>query len=69
MDYLTSFCNFYHEIETGKPVGHVCYVLPVKALEAERAGDFDKANEILKATLLVRRSILLRRPFKKARRA
>jgi hypothetical protein len=53
-DYVTTFCNFPHEVSTGKPVRHTCYVLPVKALEAEVAGDFDRANEILRETRLAR---------------
>ena len=45
--YCTSYCNQGHRMSDGKPVGHECYVLPVKALEAERDGDVPKAIKIL----------------------
>lgn len=46
--FCTSYCNHGHDLETGKPINHECYVLPPKALEAERDGDVDKAVEIIK---------------------
>jgi len=46
--FCTSFCNHGHDINTGKPINHGCYILPPKALEAEREGDTDKASEIIK---------------------
>jgi hypothetical protein len=36
--YCTSFCNFGHVVETGRPVGHECHILPPAALRAEWAG-------------------------------
>jgi hypothetical protein len=45
--FTTSFCNFGHDLRTGRPVDHECYVLPPAALEAERRGDTDRASEIL----------------------
>jgi hypothetical protein len=45
--FTTSFCNFPHNLKTGRPVGHECYVLPPLALAAERADDLDLANRIL----------------------
>ena len=50
--YITTFCNFAHEVRTGRPIGHTCYLLPPTALAAEKAGDFDKANDILHTTTL-----------------
>jgi hypothetical protein len=45
--YCTSFCNQGHRVSDGKPVGHECYVLNPAALAAERAGDYEKARELL----------------------
>lgn len=45
--YCTSFCNSGHRMSDGKPVGHECVVLPVRALRAERAGDIDQALTVL----------------------
>jgi hypothetical protein len=45
--YHTSFCNFGHDLDTGRPVKHECYILPPEALEAERNGDYDKSLAIL----------------------
>ncbi len=50
--YCSSYCNQGHKLSDGKPINHECYILPVKALEAERAGNIDEANEILRKTLL-----------------
>lgn len=46
--YCTSFCNFGHVVETGRPVAHECYILPPDALRAERDGDTDRAIEIMR---------------------
>ena len=45
--YCTTFCNYPHRLNDGKPIGHACYVLPTAALLAEQAGDTDKATTIL----------------------
>jgi hypothetical protein len=45
--FATSYCNQAHALATGRPVGHECYVLPPRALAAERAGDVELANQIL----------------------
>jgi len=47
--FCTSFCNHGHRLSDGKPVKHECYVMPTEALHAERAGDTDRANDILAA--------------------
>lgn len=46
--YVTSFCNFAHDLVTGRPVGHECYILPPEALRMEYLGNVDRAIEILK---------------------
>ena len=47
--YVTSFCNQAHRLVDGKPIRHECRIIPPAALEAERAGDTDKAIELMKA--------------------
>lgn len=47
--FVTSFCNFPHNLATGRPIEHECYVLPVAALLAEKHGRFDDANRTLAA--------------------
>ena len=37
--YCTSFCNFGHRLDTGRPVGHECYILDPKKLQAEARGE------------------------------
>lgn len=37
--YHTSFCNFGHVVETGRPVGHECYILDPAKSRREREGD------------------------------
>lgn len=36
--YCTSFCNFGHDVLTGRPVGHECYVLHPEDLRIEARG-------------------------------
>lgn len=45
--FCTSYCNHGHDLRTGKPVGHECYVLSPNALRVERNGDVDAAIELL----------------------
>jgi hypothetical protein len=47
--YCTSYCNKGHRLSDGKPIAHECYILPPSALEAERAGDVEKAVELIQA--------------------
>jgi hypothetical protein len=47
--YLTTYCNHGHELKTGRPVNHECYILPPAALAAEIAGDIPRAIELLNA--------------------
>jgi hypothetical protein len=49
MVYCTTYCNRGHRLSDGKPVAHECCVLPPRALEAERAGDYELAISILEA--------------------
>lgn len=46
-NYLTSYCNQYHDVITGKPIDHECIVIPPNALKAEMEGDTDKAIELI----------------------
>lgn len=41
--YCTSYCNQGHDLDTGKPVGHECRVIPPRALQLEREGDVEGA--------------------------
>jgi hypothetical protein len=41
------FCNKPHRIDDGKPIKHECFVLPTEYLCSERAGDRDRAKEVL----------------------
>lgn len=41
--YCTSFCNRGHDLSTGRPIDHECYVLNPKALQAECDGDMELA--------------------------
>ncbi len=45
--YVTTYCNFAHDLADGKPVAHECYVLPPKALAAERQDNFALAITII----------------------
>lgn len=36
--YVTTFCKFAHELRTGKPIGHECYIIHPDDLQAERDG-------------------------------
>lgn len=56
--YCTTYCNQGHRLDNGKPVQHGCFILPPAAIEAERAGQHDRAIEILAA----------KRPFKQMKR-
>ncbi len=47
LTYFTSYCNFYHDVRSGKPIDHKCNTLPPNALKAEMEGDYQKANDIL----------------------
>jgi hypothetical protein len=50
--YCTSYCNHPHRMKDGKPIRHECRIIPPEALRAERAGDFDRAHEIMEAKRL-----------------
>lgn len=46
--YVTTFCNWAHRLADGVPEGHECYILPPRALLAERDGDFETAARLLR---------------------
>ena len=45
--YVTTYCNFAHDVETGEPIDHECIVIPPEALKAEMDGDYELAIEIM----------------------
>jgi hypothetical protein len=45
--YATSYCNHGHYVLTGKPVNHECRVIPPAALQAEMAGNYAEAIELM----------------------
>lgn len=47
--YVTTYCNHAHRLSDGKPIGHECHILPPKALELERADNFDGAIQAIQA--------------------
>ncbi len=55
--YCTSYCNGYHRLSDGKPVGHQCYILPPEALRLEREGKVEEAIKLLRAAKIVSRGV------------
>jgi hypothetical protein len=45
--FHTAFCNKGHRMEDGMPVDHECYVLPPRALQLEREGKLEEAQNLL----------------------
>lgn len=45
--YTSTYCNRAHRLDTGRPVGHECRIIPPAALAAERNGDMRRAIEII----------------------
>lgn len=41
--YCTTYCNRGHELATGIPVGHECFILPPEALRLEREDKFEES--------------------------
>jgi hypothetical protein len=54
--YVSTYCNFAHDMETGEPIDHECVLILPAALKAEQKGDFDKAIEIMTRKPMKRRS-------------
>ena len=50
--YVSTLCGFFHDVKSGDPIAHSCAKLPKKAVDAERSGDFDRANEVLRSSEL-----------------
>lgn len=45
--YVTTFCNFAHWLDTGRPIDHECYVLPPADLRREmESKDGDDLSDI-----------------------
>ena len=45
--YCTSFCNFGHDLNTGVPMEHECFILPPYSLALEVVGAFAEAQEAI----------------------
>lgn len=45
--YVSTYCNKAHNLKTGRPIEHECYVIPPAALQAEREGDYRRAQELM----------------------
>lgn len=43
--YCTSFCNYGHYVDTGRPIGHECFIIPPAFLLLEREGKEWPAEE------------------------
>ena len=46
--YVSTYCNFAHNLKTGRPIGHECRVIPPAALRAEMADDFETAIRLMR---------------------
>lgn len=56
--YCSTYCNRGHRMSDGMPIEHECRVIPVAALEAERAQDFELAIELLSdAPMVISRGV------------
>lgn len=44
---VSTFCNYAHRLDNGAPILHECRKIPPLALQAEKIGDFNRANDIL----------------------
>lgn len=49
--YLSSYCNCQHNLRTGKPINHMCMVIPPAALQAEREDRHEAAVELIAEAL------------------
>lgn len=45
--YCSTYCNHGHRLSDGKPIEHECLVIPPKALEAGKVGNFCLAVELI----------------------
>lgn len=45
--WVSTYCNFAHDLDTGEPIDHECHMIPPAALKAEMDGDFELAIEIM----------------------
>lgn len=49
--YCTTFCNMGHDLKTGKPVDHECYILNPLELAKEKLGLYGYEPKLLPARL------------------
>lgn len=47
--YVTSYCNKPHSEQSGKPIEHECYILPLEAIRLEKAGQVEEAVRLLQS--------------------
>jgi hypothetical protein len=45
--YVTTYCNHPHDIKTGKPINHECYVLPPLAIALEMKDRIPEAIDVI----------------------
>jgi hypothetical protein len=45
--YVTTYCNHAHDIKTGKPINHECYVLPPRAIALEMEDRIPEAIDVI----------------------
>ena len=57
--YVTTFCNSSHNLKTGRPIGHECYILDPRKLALEAEG---RINEIKGGMPLEPRRLVRGRP-------
>jgi hypothetical protein len=61
--YCTTFCNFAHYVDTGRPIDHECYVLRPIDIRAEMdAKDGDDMSELYR----VKGPVVVGRPMKES---
>ena len=46
--YCTTFCNQGHDVLTGKPVGHECYIIHPEDLYTEAEGTDEEVSALCK---------------------
>lgn len=66
--YISTYCNFGHDVKTGKPIDHECVIIPPKALAAEMAGDYERAIEIMQNARTAGTLRVMRRGMRRGRR-
>jgi hypothetical protein len=58
--YVTTFCNFAHDVETGRPIGHECYILNTRVLREEADHGAEAALALLALGLPIHNGRMVR---------